>query len=876
MQGRSKHFVLQLCCILLILTNAGDVARSQLTPHGRAMTPEDLLARQTLRETVLSPDGKWAAIVIERPGKVDEAYERGYLRGLERTDIWLASTDGKTLLNVTRGEAVHAGHWNPVWSPDSQRLAMVSTRGGDNVRAYIYDLSTRHLRACVKNGLDFGMRIELADARGSLMAWLSPNQLLLGVLPPGVRPSAMDENERTSRIANKAIEDVKRGRGVTASILDSEKPDRPAVEEKTVALSLVDVITNQARVLSRLPFIDIRITQRVVSISPDRAYAAIVATDYPRQVSPDRRPGSDDLHPLRLGIASLKKTNGSPVWVQNVRPITFGLGGQPTPIRWAPFGSTFAFIGTPVKEVLPGPGTFTVSAEDKEPKAVNVLKYDAKAPDAQFLTAEDIQWSNKGEFLVYGYAGTSASLQAEVSRKDINNFARDNIKETARRDWWIISSPTSYHNLTRELSQSPRVIFRSRNSHVMFGAGSGRIWAIDIGSKTVKPIDTDHSRPASIVWPRQADAHQLFNFLVVNRTTESGSDLFRIDLSAGGLLSTKLGSMPPAAVFTGYAQARQLIAYETEINEIRVIGNNEREPVTLISLNRQLDAIAKPQYRTVDYQTANGQRLSGALLLPYGYMPGRRYPMIVYVYGGSLAPAGNWANPYKLISRSYLDPLLLAGRGYAVLIPSVPLESMGKASDPMLDLYKGIQPAIEKVVEMGISDPDRIGVMGHSYGGYTVYGLVTQTHRFKAAVAYAGVTDLLSLYGRLDPRYRFSDFVTPFSGPFWLEAQQLRMGAPPWQDLQRYLRNSPYVHADKVATPLLMIHGDLDTHPLSDAEQFFVALNRLGKRAKLVRYLGEGHVVESPGNLMDMWEHIFNWFDQFLQNPQPNQSAKKK
>ena len=223
------------------------------------MTPEDLLARQTLRETVLSPDGKWAAIVIERPGKVDEAYERGYLRGLERTDIWLASTDGKTLLNVTRGEAVHAGHWNPVWSPDSQRLAMVSTRGGDNVRAYIYDLSTRHLRACIKNGLDFGMRIELADARGSLMAWLSPNQLLLGVLPPGVRPSAMDENERTSRIANKAIEDVKRGRGVTASILDSEKPDRPAVEEKTVALSLVDVITNQARVLSRLPFIDIRI-----------------------------------------------------------------------------------------------------------------------------------------------------------------------------------------------------------------------------------------------------------------------------------------------------------------------------------------------------------------------------------------------------------------------------------------------------------------------------------------------------------------------------------------------------------------------------------------------------------------------------------------
>lgn len=876
MHGQPKHLVPRLCCIALLLVSTSELARSQTAVNGRAMTTDDLLTRVALRETVLSPDGKWAAIVVERPMKVGESYERGYLRGLERTDIWLASTDGKKLINVTHGEAVHAGHWNPVWSPDSERLAMVSTRGGDNLRAYIYDLNTRQLRACIKDGLDFGMRIELVDARGSIMAWLGPHQLLLGVLPPGVRPSAMDEIERTSRIATKALDDVKRGRGVTASVLDTEQADRPAVEEKAVALSLVDAVTNKARVLTRLPFIDIRITQRIVSISPDHAFAAILATDYPRQVSPEKRPTLDDLHPLRLGVAALENGNGTPAWVQNVRPITFGLGAQPTAIRWAPSGSTFAFIGMPVKDVLPGPATFTVSAREKEPKTVSLLKYDEKAPDAQFLTAEDIQWTTSGELLVYGYAGTTASVRAEVSRKDINNFARDNVKDTARRDWWIISSPASYHNLTRELTQSPRVLFRSRNSNVMFGADSGRIWTIDIASRTVKPVAAADSGPASILWPRQADAHQPVDYLIVSRAKESGSDFFSINVSGSQPVWTRLGSMPPAALFSGYAEVGQLIAYETEINEVRIIGSNKREPVTLITLNRQLDAIAKPQYRTVNYKTSDGQRLPGALLLPYGYTPGRRYPTIVYVYGGSLAPAGNWANPYKFISRSLLDPLLLAGHGYAVLIPSLPLESMGKASDPMLDLEKGVQPAIEKVVEMGISDPDRIGVMGHSYGGYTVYGLVTQTNRFKAAVAYAGLTDLLSLYGGLDRRYRFSEFVNPMTGPFLLEAQQLRMGVPPWQDLQRYLRNSPYLHADKVTTPILMIHGDLDTHPLSDAEQFFVALNRLGKRAKLVRYLGEGHVVESPGNVIDMWGHIFNWFDQFLQNPQSNQSAKTK
>jgi dipeptidyl aminopeptidase/acylaminoacyl peptidase len=166
--------------------------------------------------------------------------------------------------------------------------------------------------------------------------------------------------------------------------------------------------------------------------------------------------------------------------------------------------------------------------------------------------------------------------------------------------------------------------------------------------------------------------------------------------------------------------------------------------------------------------------------------------------------------------------------------------------------------------------------MGHSYGGYSVYGLITQTQRFKAAVGYAGFTDLLSLYGSLDPRYRFNDVSNPIWGPYYLESQQARMGVPPWKDLERYLRNSPYVHADKVTTPLLMIHGDVDVMPLSQAEQFFIALNRLGKRAKLVRYLGEGHVVESPGNTIDLWEHILNWFDEYLQNRQLNQSAKTK
>ncbi|HEU4767544.1 MAG TPA: hypothetical protein VFS77_09215, partial [Pyrinomonadaceae bacterium] len=100
-----------LCCVILLVNAAGTVIKdpSDGPAKGRPMTPEDLLTKQTIAETSLSPDGKWAAIVVERPRKAGEAYERGYLRGLERADVWLASTDGKKLVNVTRGELGHAG-----------------------------------------------------------------------------------------------------------------------------------------------------------------------------------------------------------------------------------------------------------------------------------------------------------------------------------------------------------------------------------------------------------------------------------------------------------------------------------------------------------------------------------------------------------------------------------------------------------------------------------------------------------------------------------------------------------------------------------------------------------------------------------------------
>src|SRR5688572_13860467 len=194
----------------------------------------------------------------------------------------------------------------------------------------------------------------------------------------------------------------------------------------------------------------------------------------------------------------------------------------------------------------------------------------------------------------------------------------------------------------------------------------------------------------------------------------------------------------------------------------------------------------------------------------------------------------------------------------------MPLVPEGVAEDPMLRLPEGVLPAVDKVVELGIADPERLFIGGQSFGGFSTYGLVTQTKRFKAAVSLAGLSDLISLYGQFDSRYRYTLY--PHENLFTMslmESAQVGMGNPPWKDLNRYIRNSPIFFVDRVETPVMIIQGDMDYVALQQGEEFFMSLYRQGKRAQFVRYWGEGHVLESPANIRDMWSKIFAWFEEF-------------
>ncbi len=258
--------------------------------------------------------------------------------------------------------------------------------------------------------------------------------------------------------------------------------------------------------------------------------------------------------------------------------------------------------------------------------------------------------------------------------------------------------------------------------------------------------------------------------------------------------------------------------------------------------------------QVVEWRSLDGDTLRGALVYPAAYEPGRRYPLIVVVYGGSTV--SNLLNRFGFHVAPVENLHLFATRGYALLLA----DSKLKVGTPMVDLLKSVMPGVDRAIDLGVADAGRVGIMGHSYGGYSTLALVAQSSRFKAAVMRGGMGDLVGGYGQLAPDG------TNYGLP-WAESGQGRMGGSPWEYRERYLENSPFYHLDRVETPLLIIHGATDDAvPSFLADEVFTGLRRLGKTVTYAKYAGEGHWEGewSYANQVDYLTRVFAWFDRYL------------
>src|SRR5438045_3743284 len=240
----------------------------------------------------------------------------------------------------------------------------------------------------------------------------------------------------------------------------------------------------------------------------------------------------------------------------------------------------------------------------------------------------------------------------------------------------------------------------------------------------------------------------------------------------------------------------------------------------------------------VNFKNTDGVALKGLLLKPDNFDPKKKYPMIVYIYERLSQGLHQFRNPGPGTS---INPTYYVSNGYLIFMPDI----VYKTGYPGRDALQCVLPAVQSVVERGFVDENNIGIQGHSWGGYQIAYMVTQTNRFKAAEAGAPVSNMVSAYGGIR-------WGTGLPREFQYERTQSRIGKTLWEAPMKYLENSPVLMADRVQTPLMILHNDGDDAvPWYQGIEYYLALRRLGKECYLFNYNGEPHGLRKRANQKD-------------------------
>ncbi len=280
-------------------------------------------------------------------------------------------------------------------------------------------------------------------------------------------------------------------------------------------------------------------------------------------------------------------------------------------------------------------------------------------------------------------------------------------------------------------------------------------------------------------------------------------------------------------------------------------GLHDAKPVT--KTNEQQARFAWGRSEIVEYKSDRGERLQGALYYPAGYEAGRKYPMVVYMYERLSDGVHLYSSPSD---RDVYNTSVFTSSGYAVLRPDIAF----RPREPGVSVRECVEPAVRRVIAMGVADPARVGTIGHSWGGFDSAYLATYSTMFAASIAGAPITDLVSNYGS----HHFSSGIAETDH---IETGQQRMEVPIYEDLPAYIRNSAVFNIHNMKTPLMIMFGE------SDGTVFWhqgIEVYNIARRAKkdvvLLAYAGEDHGLRKKANQIDYQRRILEWFGHYLKN----------
>lgn len=383
-----------------------------------------------------------------------------------------------------------------------------------------------------------------------------------------------------------------------------------------------------------------------------------------------------------------------------------------------------------------------------------------------------------------------------------------------------------------------------------------RLYLYDIATKEVKPLQRGFKPSVNRFEWSKGDGQ-----IYLLTTDGTGRTLFRLDPKTGKTMryempvsyiqgysiATLSGRNPRCVLFGQTAErAREMFSCQLtkERPEVKRIGE--------IDFDWMVKDVAIGSYHPWKFRATRGDSIDGFYLLPPNFDAVKKYPMIVYYYGGCTPTTACLEFQYPL--------QVLAAQGYVVYVPN-PSGTIGYGQEFAArhvntwgqesgdDIIEGTKQFCK---EHSFVDANRIGCMGASYGGFMTQYLQTRTDIFATAVSHAGISNIASYWG----------------GGYWgySYGSVAQYGSYPWNNPKLYVEQSPLFHADKIHTPLLLLHGTVDTNvPTTESQQLYNALKILGREVCYVQVEGENHVIVDFNKRLAWQNVIFAWFAKYLQ-----------
>ena len=462
------------------------------------------------------------------------------------------------------------------------------------------------------------------------------------------------------------------------------------------------------------------------------------------------------------------------------------------------------------------------------------LVLDGSAPESIVASSErrtNPNWNKAGDAFVY-------SEEGNVFLRKLEEDSTANLTEQHRGSVSEDDSTKMSFSPMRWSPDDQNILMSSQTGWHIFSPDDG-------GLELVLPLEEDEeSRPSRSVQSWSEDGRYIY--FTYSASDEWQRGLKRLDLQSG-VIETMMLDENLYRSFNFSDDGGTVIYRMSDGNrpdEIWAASENFSERKQLTDLNSQLADLPLSKTELIEYLDIDGNTLYGILYYPVGYEPGRKYPLVAEIYE-------------QFFDNGYNENMnLITAQGWFGFRPSVRFEE-GFPGEAWL---KAVPSAINKLVDRGIVDNDKIGVYGQSYGGYAVNLLITQTDRFAAAANVSGKVNMISFLGD-SPRITTRNYRAA-------EIGQDRIGATLWEQPQKYIEHSAIMFADRINTPLLMLSGEGDWNvPATNQREMYYALRRLGKEVVWVNYMSGGHGAgraSSAEDFVDHWERMFDWFREYF------------